>query len=103
MSLEIDDYEVHEAENGDRALPLIRSVKPALVLLDVMMPGSLDGFQVCEKLKGDPETRRTKVLMLTARGQVDDRRRSVQAGADGFMVKPFSPLELLQTVEQFLR
>ena len=77
-------------------------MRPDLVLVDVMMPGSLDGYQVCQKIKMDPETAKTIVILLTARGQQSDFEMGRRAGADAYLTKPFSPLELLDTVEDKL-
>lgn len=102
MTLEYADYELHEAENGVRALELMPSVCPTLVVLDVMMPGGMDGLKVCEIIKAKPETRNTQVLILSARGQLADLDAGRRAGADGYLVKPFSPLELIEKVERLL-
>ena len=102
MTLEYADYELHEAENGARALELVGSVRPTLVVLDVMMPGGMDGLEVCEIIKARPETRNTKVLILSARGQFADLEAGRHAGADGYLVKPFSPLELIEKAERLL-
>ena len=102
MTLEYANYELHEAENGARALELVGSVRPTLVVLDVMMPGGMDGLEVCEIIKARPETRNTKVLILSARGQLADLEAGRRAGADGYLVKPFSPLELIEKAEHLL-
>ena len=102
MTLEYADYELHEAENGARALELVKSVQPALVVLDVMMPGGMDGLEVCEIIKARAESRKTRVLMLSAKGQLTDLEAGRRAGADGYLVKPFSPLELIEKVERLL-
>jgi len=62
------------------------------------MPGSLDGFAVCERIRADPRLKRTRVVLLTARAQAEDRARGQKAGADEYLVKPFSPRELLNVV-----
>jgi CheY-like chemotaxis protein len=67
-----------------------------------MMPGELDGLQVCHRLKNDPATRHIKVVLLTARGQARDREAGQQAGADEYLVKPFSPLQLIDTIDRLL-
>lgn len=102
MTLDFGDYEVHEAEDGARGLFMAEGLRPDLILLDVMMPGDLDGFQVCGRLKADPRFARTRVVMLTARGQKSDLEAGESAGADGYLIKPFSPLELIDTVEKLL-
>jgi len=98
MTLELEDFEIFEAENGDRGLQMAGDLTPNLVLLDVMMPGSLNGYQVCEKIRQDARLRKTKVVMLSARSQDADRAAGLKAGADDYLVKPFSPRELLQVV-----
>ncbi len=102
MTLELDDYEIAEAEDGDSGLRMVASFKPELVLLDVMMPGSLDGFQVCQRIKADADRQATKVVMLTARGQAGDEALGQQAGASALLRKPFSPLLLLDTVRRLI-
>lgn len=102
MTLEFEDYEIHEANDGVSGLRAARSLKPDLMLLDVMMPGELDGLQVCHQLKRDPENAHIRVVLLTARGQARDRDVGRDAGADEYLVKPFSPLQLIETIERLL-
>jgi CheY-like chemotaxis protein len=102
MTLEFEAYEIHEAPDGTSGLRQALSVLPDLVLLDVMMPGELDGLQVCRQLKSSPVTRGIKVVLLTARGQSRDREAGQAAGADDYLVKPFSPLQLTDTIERLL-
>ena len=73
MTLEFEDYEIHEAADGAFGLRMASAVGPDLVLLDVMMPGELDGLQVCQRIKSDPKLAGLKVVLLTARGQARDR------------------------------
>lgn len=101
-TLEFEDYEIHEAEDGRSGLDTFVALRPEVVLLDVMMPGELDGLQVCERIKRSPQGDRTVVILLTARGQKADVEQGLQAGADAYLIKPFSPLELIETVEQHL-
>jgi DNA-binding response OmpR family regulator len=100
MTLEVDGYEVHEAADGDAGLREAARTNPDLMLLDVMMPGSLDGLGVCRKLRADASRRRMKVVMLSARGQAADRKAGLEAGADAYLCKPFSPRQLLQVVSR---
>ena len=103
MTMECENFELHEADNGEDAWTVAQKLRPALVLLDVMMPGSLDGYQVCEKIKADPTLGgSTKVILLTARGQKTDIERGHEAGCDAYLVKPFSPIELLDTVDRLV-
>ncbi len=102
MSLECEPYEVHEAGDGADALRQAESLRPDLILLDVMMPGELDGLAVCRRVRALPHLAHVKVLLLTALGRAQDRDEALRAGADGYVLKPFSPLELLETVERLL-
>ena len=102
MTLEFEDYEIHEAADGAFGLRMASAVGPDLVLLDVMMPGELDGLQVCQRIKSDPKLAGLKVVLLTARGQARDREAGQVAGADDYLVKPFSPLQLIETIERLV-
>ncbi len=102
MTLEFEAYEIHEAPDGDTGLRMASEVKPDLMLLDVMMPGELDGLDVCKHIKTDPALQHIKVVLLTARGQARDRDAGQSVGADEYLVKPFSPLQLIDTIELLL-
>lgn len=93
-----DEYEVHEACNGADAVRLALELRPAVILLDVMLPGGMDGLEVCRRIRADAALKGTKVVLLTALGQQNDRRQGVLAGADAYVVKPFSPLKLIELV-----
>jgi DNA-binding response OmpR family regulator len=99
MTLEFGDFEIHEAHDGESGLNMARAIKPHVMLLDVMMPGLLDGYQVCRRIKQDANLKQIQVVMLTARGQATDLDAGSEAGADAYLVKPFSPLELIDRVE----
>ena len=104
VTLEIGSHQILEATNGDEALKIAQSERPDLILLDIQMPGGkLDGLDVCRILKNDAATRGIRIVMLTAKGQEWDKQAGHDAGADGYFVKPFSPLDLIDTVEQFLK
>lgn len=102
MTLEFEQYEVYEATNGEEGLAMAREVRPAIALLDVMMPGAMDGLALCRTLKSDPAFAGMPVVMLTARGHSDDREAGRLAGCDEYLLKPFSPLELIGTVGRLL-
>jgi DNA-binding response OmpR family regulator len=86
-------YEPVVAEDGEEALEAGLREKPELIFLDIMMP-RMTGYEVCRRLKEDPETRNTYIIMLTARGQEEDERKALEMGADEFMTKPFSPRKM---------
>ena len=92
------DYDVLQARDGVEGLAVAQRERPVLVLLDVSMPG-LDGVEVCRRL----DHKSTKVLMLTALGDVTTEVASLEAGARGYLTKPFSSMELLDRVEELLR
>lgn len=96
--LEADGFRVLEAHDGRQGLELAASERPRVVILDVMMPG-LDGVEVCRRL----DHKETRVLMLTALGDVTTEVASLEAGACGYLTKPFSSMELLDRVEELLR
>ncbi|MFG6447868.1 response regulator transcription factor [Roseateles sp. BYS180W] len=102
VTLEFEDYDISEAPNGDTGWLEIQRLRPDLVLMDVMMPGQLDGLAVCQRVKADPSLAATRVVMLTARGQLANQEEGRQAGADEYLVKPFSPAELLQVITRML-
>lgn len=99
MTLEFEDYEICEAHDGESALAMAQELSPDLVLLDVMMPGAVNGLEVCRRLStGSAPNARPRIIMLSARGQSDDRDAGLKAGADMYLVKPFSPLQLIDCI-----
>jgi DNA-binding response OmpR family regulator len=103
VTLRGKDYEILQAESGEKAIEIARKEKPELIIMDIMMPGGMDGLEACRILKEDSETRSAKIIMLTGKGQEIDRQEGVEVGADDYFTKPFSPLELLKKVEEVLR
>jgi CheY-like chemotaxis protein len=97
------EFKIIEAEDGISALETVRQLRPEAVLLDVMMPGELDGLQVLDAIKSDPATRDTLVAMITARGQSADHDDARKRGADAYFIKPFSPLQVVAWVRGHLK
>lgn len=95
-------FDLIEASDGNEALQKAQEEIPDLILLDVMMP-QLSGFEVCERLKNDPKTKKIIIIMLTAKGQQADRDWAISVGADYFLTKPFSPMELFNLIEKILK
>jgi DNA-binding response OmpR family regulator len=95
-------FEIVEAEDGVSGLQKARDERPDLIVLDVMMPGELDGLQVLDRIRADPQLKKTRVIMVTARGQVRDTEIGMLRGADAYFVKPFSPLQLIACVQETL-
>jgi len=99
--LKREGYEVTVARDGQEALEAIERVHPHLVLLDVMMPRR-SGLDVCQMLRADEAHRDLRIMLLTAKGRDDDVAKGLALGADAYVVKPFSPRELLQKVRELL-
>jgi DNA-binding response OmpR family regulator len=96
------DYDVETAADGEATLQKVKSWKPDLILLDIMMP-RLSGFEVCKRLRADSVTRDIAVLMITALDQPSDRERAVDVGTDDFLTKPINKTELMVRVRSALR
>lgn len=101
-NLEREGFEVLEAGDGEEAILLAMEKSPDLILLDWMLP-LLSGVEVCRRLRRTPETKGVPVIMLTARGDEGDRIRGLNAGADDYITKPFSPSELIARIRAVLR
>lgn len=102
FNLTKEGYEVAGAATGEKALELIRSRPPHLLLLDLMLPG-IDGLEVTRRLKGDPSTRAIPIIMLTARGEEADIVAGLELGADDYITKPFSRKVLVARIRAVLR
>ena len=100
-TLEGEDYRIISASDGKEALEKIGKEKPDLVLLDIVMP-KMDGFEVLSEVKRDPKTKEIPVIMLTAKGQKGDEEKGRRLGAEGYVIKPFSPSHLLRKIEEVL-
>ena len=99
--LEDDGVELVTAADGEEALAMARQLRPAVLLLDVMMP-RVNGFEVCRQLKGELAADAPLIVLLTAKGQAFDRERGVEDGADRYITKPFDPDDLLAVVREAL-
>ena len=96
-----EGFQVLVAQDGEEALAKARAEKPDLVLLDVMMP-KMNGFDVCQALRADPELSAVRILMLTAKGRETEISKGLGLGADAYMTKPFSTKELVVQVRALL-
>ena len=102
ITLSVGNYQIIQAESGEEALKIVKAEKPDLIIMDITMPGEIDGLEATRILKNDPETKGCPIILLTGKGQEDNRKNGFTAGADDYFVKPFSPLELIQKVEEVL-
>ncbi|MFX1682058.1 response regulator [Mitsuaria sp. CC2] len=95
LTLEFEDVEVREAAEGSSALKMLDGWRPDALLVDLMMPG-MDGLALCRAVRARSDTHDLPVVFLTARGQAQDRDDGLKAGANAYLLKPFSPLQLIQ-------
>jgi len=97
--LEDEGYKLWMAKDGSEALREVKNVRPDIVFLDIMMP-EINGYDVCRIIKNDPVLKKTYVIMLTAQDQVAEQERGKEVGADKYIVKPFSPMEILAIIKR---
>jgi len=102
LTLKTGDYQIFQAKNGQDAINVGEDEIPDLIIMDIMMPGEIDGLEATRALKSNLQTKDIKIIMLTARGQTADLKKGAEAGADGYFIKPFSPLDLIKKVEEIL-
>lgn len=101
-TLEKNGYSVRVTNDGEEALIMVEERKPDIILLDWMLPG-LTGIQVCNRLRGRDATKKIPIIMISARGEEGDRVEGLERGADDYLVKPFSPKELLARINAVFR
>lgn len=102
MTMDFKDYEVHEASEAQTGFSMVKAIMPDIILLDIMMPGEINGLQLCVILKSYQRFNAIPIILLTARGQLVDKQAGLEAGADEYLVKPFSPIKLIEAVESLL-
>jgi CheY-like chemotaxis protein len=102
ITLRVENYQILQAESGEEAIEIVKAEKPDLIIMDIMMPGGIDGLEATRILKNDPETKECLIIMLTAKGQSYEREEGLAAGADDYFAKPFSPLVLIKKVEELI-
>jgi two-component system alkaline phosphatase synthesis response regulator PhoP len=100
--MEQNGYQVMAAASGEEALDLISTFKPDLILLDIMLP-DLDGYEVCQNVRGNPEQRNTKILFLSAMGREMDIVKGMALAADGYITKPFAISDVVAKVNELLK
>jgi two-component system cell cycle response regulator DivK len=100
--LEAHGYEVVQAQDGHRGIELAGQIKPALILLDIQLPG-MDGYAVAQALKGNPATQNVPIVAVTSYAMVGDRERILAAGCEGYIEKPINPDTFVSDVTQYLQ
>jgi CheY-like chemotaxis protein len=100
--LEDEGYEILIAKDGAETIKVVRGLRPDILLLDIMMP-EINGYDVCRTIKSDPQLKDTYIIMLTAKGQAAEQERGKDAGANEYIVKPFSPMDLLSLIRKHFK
>lgn len=103
FTLGYSNFELSQTSTAEKALIYVQENKIDLMILDIMMPGSMNGFQLCGLLKNDPQYEAIKILLLSARDQPADMEEGIKVKADAYLVKPFSPVSLQKKVVELLR
>jgi DNA-binding response OmpR family regulator len=103
LAAKLSEFDVLYASDGDTALKLIREVQPAVILLDVLLPGGMDGIEICRQVRSNPAMSGVDVIMVSALNDVETRRAAIDAGATDYWTKPISPRELPDRVRAVLR
>ena len=100
-TLDLGEFKVYEANNGFKAIEMAQKHLPDLIIMDIIMPGSVDGIEATRRIKTNPVTKNCQIIMLTG-SHIDRRKESKKAGAIDVFTKPFSPLDLIAKVEHIL-
>ena len=103
MTLNQDRFQLFRAGSGASAVEVARIRRPDLIIMDVIMPGEIDGLEATRIIKASPDTQHCKVIVISGNGLESDREAGLQAGAHDYFKKPFSPLELIRRVDELLR
>ncbi|MEW6529926.1 MAG: response regulator [Thermodesulfobacteriota bacterium] len=101
-TLKTSGHKILKAGSGAQAIEIAKKERPHVILMDVTLPGPIDGNEATRLLKSDPATQSCSVVMVTGRTGVEDKEKAISAGADAYFSKPFSPLELLTRVQRML-
>ena len=100
VTLQSGDYQVFQGASGEEAIFIAKREKPDLIIMDVMMPGAIDGLEATRIIKSHPDTQACTVVMLSGQSLDEDRQKGISAGADDYFIKPFSPLQLIKKVQE---
>ncbi len=101
-TLRYGNFKILQASNGLDAIAIVKKEKPELVLMDIMMPGEINGLEAVRRIKSDLQTKTCKIIILTAKGQNIDKEKGVELDIEDYFVKPFSPLDLINKIEEVL-
>ena len=97
-----DNFDILETDTGEEAIKIAIKEKPSIILMDIGLAGNMDGFQTIKEVKGNPLTKNTKIIIISAREKNLDVMVGKGVGADAYITKPFSPLELIEVIENIM-
>lgn len=101
-TLDNGKYEILFSENGKSAIEISKRQNPDLIIMDIMMPGRINGLEATEIINSEQKSKKSKIIILSAKGRDIDKINAIKAGASGFLEKPFSPIKLLEKIEYLL-
>ncbi len=101
-TIRMEDYQIIKGKSGKDAVDIAKAEKPDLIIIDVKMPGEIDGFEATRIIKNDPETKNCALILMSGKDQKTDFEKGLKAGADDYIVKPFDPDNLVKKVKEFL-
>lgn len=101
-TLQTDSNEIHFAENGRKAVELAETKQPDIIIMDIMMPGRINGLEAAQMIKRSENSKNSKIIILSAKGKDRDKINAIKAGASAFIEKPFSPADLLDKIDTLL-
>ena len=96
------DFEIEFTENGKKAVEVAKQLTPDIIIMDIMMPGRINGFEAAEIIKSEPLCKNSKIIILSAKGKDKDKIKALKVGASAFIEKPFSPVKLLEKIDSLL-
>jgi len=102
-TLEKKNREIHFAENGRKAVKMAKEEKPDIIIMDIMMPGRINGLEAAQLIKAEEQSKHCKIIILSAKGKDRDKINALEAGASAYIEKPFSPVDLLEKIESLLK
>lgn len=102
-TLESEHNEIHFAENGRKAVELAKAKQPDIIIMDIMMPGRINGLEAAQLIKAEERSKNSKIIILSAKGKDRDKINALKAGASAYVEKPFSPADLLEKIESLLK
>jgi len=102
-TLKKSDREIHFAENGRKAVKMAKEEKPDIIIMDIMMPGRINGLEAAQQIKAEEQSKHCKIIILSAKGKDRDKINALEAGASAYIEKPFSPVDLSDKIDSLMK